>query len=54
MEQKPPDNQFTIEELKVIHDALVFTISCVDSQEITQFNKMKIVLGKVAGLIKQI
>jgi hypothetical protein len=54
MEQKPSGNQFTIEELNIIHDALVFTLSCVDSQEIAHFNKMKLVLAKVAGLIKQV
>jgi len=53
MEQKPAGNQFTIEELNIIHDALVFTLSCVNSQEIAHF-KMKLVLAKVAGLIKQI
>lgn len=31
-----------------------FTLSCVDIREIPQFNKMKIVLAKVAGLIKQV
>ena len=34
MAQKPADNQFTLEELNIIHDALVFTISCVNTQEI--------------------
>jgi hypothetical protein len=54
MAQKPDNNQFTIEELNVIHDALVFTISCIDTQEIPQFNKMKIILAKVAGLIRPV
>ena len=54
MAQKPADNQFTLEELNVIHDALVFTLGCVDSREIPLFNKMKMVLVKVAGLIKQV
>jgi hypothetical protein len=43
-----------MEELNAIHDALVFTLSCVDSEEIPQFNKMKLVLAKLAGLIKQV
>ncbi|HEY7081534.1 MAG TPA: hypothetical protein VH500_17715 [Nitrososphaeraceae archaeon] len=56
MAQNPIDNQFTIEELNVIHDALVFTLSCIDSREgqIQRFKKMKLVLAKVAGLIKQV
>jgi hypothetical protein len=54
MELKPAGNQFTKEELNIIHDALVFTLSCVDSQDILQFNKMKIVLANVAGLIIQV
>ena len=54
MAQKPVNNQFTIEELNVIQDALVFTISCIGTHEIPQFNKMKIILAKVAGLIKQV
>ena len=54
MEHKPAGNQFTIEELIFIHDALIFILGCVDSQDIPQFNKMKFVLVKVAGLIKQV
>ncbi len=50
MEQKPAGNQFTI-ELNVIHDAFVLQLG-VDAQEIPQFNKMKLVLAKVAALIK--
>ena len=52
MELKPANSQFTTEELDVIHDALVFTISCVGTQEIPQSNRMRVVLAKIAGLIK--
>jgi hypothetical protein len=48
------NSQFTIEELHAIHDALTFTLSCIHSQEIQEFNKMKLVLAKVAGLLKQV
>ncbi|HEY7079148.1 MAG TPA: hypothetical protein VH500_05570 [Nitrososphaeraceae archaeon] len=54
MERIPAGNQFTKDELHIIHDALMFTISCIDTQDIPQFNKMKIVLATVAGLIKQV
>lgn len=54
MAQKPAGNQFTLEDFSVIHEALVFTLSCVDTREIQQFNKMEIVLAKEAGLIKQV
>ena len=56
MAQKPANNQFTAEELTIIHDALVFTLGCIDSREgqMQQIDRMKIVLAKVAGLIKQV
>jgi hypothetical protein len=53
-EWKPVGNQFTIEEIDVIHEALVFTLNCVACRDIPPFHKMKAVLTKVEGLIKQV
>jgi hypothetical protein len=54
MEREPVGNQFTTEELRTIHEALVFTLNCVEgsSQDIPLFNKMDAVLTKVDELIK--
>jgi hypothetical protein len=49
------DNQFTIEELRIIREALVFALNCVEgNQNIPPFNKMKAVLTRVNELIKQV
>ncbi|HEY7079990.1 MAG TPA: hypothetical protein VH500_09830 [Nitrososphaeraceae archaeon] len=55
MEREPVSNQFTTEELQTIHEALVFSLNCVEAtQGIPPFNKMGSVLAKVDGLLQQV
>ncbi|HEY7081618.1 MAG TPA: hypothetical protein VH500_18145 [Nitrososphaeraceae archaeon] len=54
MEREPADNQFTIDELRTIHEALVFTLNSVEGTlDIPPFNKMDAVLSKVNELINR-
>jgi hypothetical protein len=40
--------------LEIIHDALIFTLNSLESEQIRINNSMKLVLAKAAGPLKQI
>lgn len=48
--------QFTIEELNVIHDALIFTMNCLDGErdQVQLYSNMKFVLAKIKDMLKQV
>lgn len=48
--------QFTIEELNVIHDALIFTMNRLDGErdQVQLYSNMKFVLAKIKDMLKQV
>ena len=45
--------QFNHDELKVINEALIFTINCLDREEVELSNRIKLVLTKMTSLLKE-
>ncbi len=45
--------QFTQDELMVINDALIFTLNCLGHEEGQLYNRIKLVLDKMTGLLKE-
>ncbi|MGA7899940.1 MAG: hypothetical protein WCA39_13885 [Nitrososphaeraceae archaeon] len=45
--------QFTPDELKVINEALIFTLNCLDREQVQLYNSIKLVLAKTTGLLKE-
>jgi len=52
----PGHRQFTMEELSVILDALIFTLNCLhgDREDVELYSGVKVVLAKVESLLKQV
>lgn len=44
--------QFTQDELKMINEALIFTLYCLDREQLQLYNSIKLVLAKTTGLLK--
>lgn len=44
--------QFTQDELKMINEALIFTLNCLDREQLQLYNSIKLVLAKTTGLLK--
>ena len=42
------------DKLEMIHNALIFTLNCLDGEQIRVYNSMKLVLAKTEGLLKKI
>jgi hypothetical protein len=53
---EPEHKQFTIEELNVIRDALIFTMNCLDGErdQVQLCSSMKFVLAKIKDMLKQV
>jgi hypothetical protein len=45
--------QFTQDELKVINEALIFTLNCLDREHVQLYNAIELVLAKTTGLLKE-
>jgi hypothetical protein len=45
--------QFTQDELKVINEALIFTLNCLDREQVQLYNSIELVLAKTTGLLKE-
>ena len=46
-------NQFNHDELKVINEALIFTLNCLDREQVQLNNNIKLVLSKTTGLLEE-
>ena len=45
--------QFTLDELEVINEALIFTLNCLDREEVQLSNRIKLVLTRTTSLLKE-
>lgn len=45
--------QFTKDELEVINEALIFTLNCLDREQLQLHNSIKLVLAKTTSLLKE-
>lgn len=45
--------QFTQDELKIINEALIFTLNCLDREQTQLYNRMELVLAKTTRLLKK-
>ena len=45
--------QFTQDELKIINEALIFTLNCLDRDQTQLYNSVELVLAKTTRLLKE-